>query len=161
MNLSVTRDVYGGGVIADNFCFTSKLFLTPCQNREAQTVQAIVEVPTDAPSPTTPTPGAGKSVLVKSRSATQQRSGTPKLSNPFQKILRRAFSSNADQCVVMPIASPSPDSTPSEQPNAASMLESQDTLQELATNLSHPPQSIQSVYHTSHSSLSNTLVCAK
>ncbi|XP_056160543.1 U-box domain-containing protein 33-like isoform X2 [Syzygium oleosum] len=91
--------------------------------REAQTVQAIVEVPTDAPSPTTPTPGAGKSVLIKSRSATQQRS----------------------------------DSTPSEQPNAASMLESQDILQELATNLSHPPQLIQSVYHTGHSSLSNTL----
>ncbi|XP_030474345.1 U-box domain-containing protein 33-like [Syzygium oleosum] len=127
------------------------------RTREAQMVQAIAEVPTDAPSPTTPTPGARKSILLKSRSVTLQRSGMAKLSNLFQGILGRTFSSNADRRAVMPIASPSPDSTPSEQPNAPSILERQDTIQELATSLSHCLQLIQSVYLTSHSSLSNTL----
>ncbi|KAF8027065.1 hypothetical protein BT93_E0090 [Corymbia citriodora subsp. variegata] len=119
--------------------------------REPQTVQAIVEVPIEAQSPRTPAPRAG---LLKSRSATLQRSRTVKLSNPFQDFMRRALSLNAHRCAVSPIASPSPDTTPSDQPNVESMLERQDTLQELATSLSHRQQ-IQSVYHTSHSSPSN------
>ncbi|KAK3428637.1 hypothetical protein EUGRSUZ_E00129 [Eucalyptus grandis] len=47
-------------------------------------------------------------------------------------------------------------STPSDQPNVECMLERQDTSQELATSLSHHLQLIRSVYHTGHSSLSNT-----
>ncbi|KAL3737640.1 hypothetical protein ACJRO7_019213 [Eucalyptus globulus] len=125
--------------------------------REGQTAEAIVEVPTNAPSPTTPALGAGKSVFLKSRSATVQRSGTPKLSNPFQDLMRRAFSLNADRRSARPIASPSPNSTPSNQSNAECMLETQDTPQELATSLSHHLQLNWSVYHTGHSSLSNTL----
>ncbi|XP_039172029.1 U-box domain-containing protein 33 [Eucalyptus grandis] len=128
--------------------------------REDQTAEAIVEVPTNAPSPTTPALGAGKSVFLKSRSATVQRSGTAKLSNPFQDLMRRAFSLNADRRAVRPIASPSPASIPSDQSNAEGMLERQDTPQELATSLSHHLQLIWSVYHTGHSSFSNTLVCA-
>ncbi|KAF8027064.1 hypothetical protein BT93_E0089 [Corymbia citriodora subsp. variegata] len=59
----------------------------------------------------------------------------------------------------MPIASPSPDSTPSEQPNAATVLGRQDTFQELeplSTAPFHCPQWNQSVYITG-SSLFNTL----
>ncbi|KAI6707646.1 hypothetical protein NL676_010608 [Syzygium grande] len=83
--------------------------------REAGEVQSI------APSPTTPTPGAGKSVLLKSQSAKLQRSATAKLSNPFQDILKRAFS---DRRATMPIASPpSPHSTPSVQPSAMKYLQ--------------------------------------
>ncbi|KAK3428639.1 hypothetical protein EUGRSUZ_E00131 [Eucalyptus grandis] len=135
-----------------------KVVLTPCQNREDQTAEAIVEVPTNAPSPTTPALGAGKSVFLKSRSATVQRSGTAKLSNPFQDLMRRAFSLNADRHAVRPMVSPSPHSTPSDQPNVECMLERQDTSQELATSPSHHLQLIWSVYHTGHSSLSNTLL---
>ncbi|KAL3730514.1 hypothetical protein ACJRO7_027516 [Eucalyptus globulus] len=124
--------------------------------REAQTVEAIVEVRTDAPSPTTPALGAGESVFLKSRSATL-RSDTAKLSNPFQDLMRRAFSLNADRRALRPIASPSPASIPSDQSNAEGMLERQDTPQELATSLSHHLQLIWSVYHTGHSSFSNTL----
>ncbi|KAL3737642.1 hypothetical protein ACJRO7_019215 [Eucalyptus globulus] len=85
------------------------------------------------------------------------RSGTAKLSNPFQDLMRRAFSLNADRRSARPIASPSPNSTPSNQSNAECMLETQDTPQELATSLSHHLQLNWSVYHTGHSSLSNTL----
>ncbi|KAF8027066.1 hypothetical protein BT93_E0091 [Corymbia citriodora subsp. variegata] len=111
--------------------------------REAQTVDAIVEVPTDAPSPTTPAPEAGTSALLKLRSATLQRSGTVKLSNPFQDFMRRELSLNADRPC---------------QPNAASIVGRQDSLQELATSPSHRLQLIQSVNHTGHSSLPNTLL---
>ncbi|XP_048132660.1 U-box domain-containing protein 33-like [Rhodamnia argentea] len=124
--------------------------------REAQTGQVIVEVPTDAPSPTTPTRGAGKLALWKSRSTPPQRSGTAKF-HPFQEILRRAFSSSADRRAVAPATSPSPDSSPSEQPNVASMLEWPDTPLEHIRSLSPHPQLIQSVYHTAQSSISNTL----
>ncbi|KAF8027068.1 hypothetical protein BT93_E0093 [Corymbia citriodora subsp. variegata] len=117
--------------------------------REAQTVDAIVEVPTDALSLTTPAPGAGTLALLKSRSATLQRSGTAKLSNPFQDFMKRALSLNPDRRAVRPIA-PSPDSTP--------LLEWQDTLQEVATSPSHGLQLIPSGYHTGHSSPSNTLL---
>ncbi|XP_030474338.2 U-box domain-containing protein 33-like [Syzygium oleosum] len=120
--------------------------------REAREVQSV------APLPTTPTPGAGKSVLLKSQSATLQRSATAKLSNPFQDILKRAFS---DRRATMPIASPpSPESTPSVQPSAVSMPERQDIFQEresFSTSLFHCPQWNQSVYHTGRSSLTNTL----
>ncbi|KAI6707671.1 hypothetical protein NL676_010633 [Syzygium grande] len=100
--------------------------------REARTVQAVAEVPTGAPLPTTRTHGTE----------------------------RRPFSSNVDRRPVMPITSPSPDSTPSVQPNVVSMLERPDNCQEpepVSTRLSHQPQLIQSVYHTGESSLSNTL----
>ncbi|XP_039164252.1 U-box domain-containing protein 33 [Eucalyptus grandis] len=123
--------------------------------REARTAEAIGEVPTDATSPTSPALGAGKSVFLKSRSDTQ-RSGTAKLSNPFRDLMRRAFSVNADRHSARPIASPPPDSTPSDQSNLECMLETHDTPQELTTSLSHHLQLIPSVYHTGHSSFSNT-----
>ncbi|XP_039156343.1 U-box domain-containing protein 33-like [Eucalyptus grandis] len=123
--------------------------------REARTVEAIGEVPTDATSPTSPALGAGKSVFLKSQSNTQ-RSGAAKLSNPFQDLMRRAFSLNADRHSARPIASPPPDSTPSDQSNSECMLETQDTPPELTTSLSHHLQLIRSVYHTGHSSFSNT-----
>ncbi|KAL3737636.1 hypothetical protein ACJRO7_019209 [Eucalyptus globulus] len=123
--------------------------------REARTAEAIGEVPTDATSPTSPALGAGKSVFLKSRSDTQ-RSVTAKLSNPFQDLMRRAFSVNADRHSARPIASPPPDSTPSDQSNLECMLETHDTPQELTTSLSHHLQLIPSVYHTGHSSFSNT-----
>ncbi|XP_048131612.1 U-box domain-containing protein 33-like [Rhodamnia argentea] len=122
--------------------------------REAWEFQAV------APSPTTLTPGGGKWKLSKSQSARLQRSGTAKLSNPIQDILRRVVSSRADRRVVMPIASPSPDSTPHGLPTAASMLERQDTFRErepFSTSLFHGPQRNQSVFCTGHSSLSDTL----
>ncbi|KAL3737633.1 hypothetical protein ACJRO7_019206 [Eucalyptus globulus] len=115
--------------------------------REARMVQAVAEVPTNMPLPTTPSPGAGKPILWKSQSATLQRSGTVKLSNPFYDILTRTFSSIRDQCAVMPTASSSSDGCPV-HPNAASVLERQDTFQELervSTSTSHCPQS---VYHS-------------
>ncbi|XP_048132659.1 U-box domain-containing protein 33-like [Rhodamnia argentea] len=128
--------------------------------REARTVPAVAEVPTNAPSPTTPTPGAGMSVLSKSKSTTLKRSSTTKLSNPFQDMVKRTFSWNTDQRAVMRIASPSSSDSSPEQPNSASIMPArQDTFQELEsalTSLSQRPQSMQSVYHTSQSSISNT-----
>ncbi|XP_010055122.2 U-box domain-containing protein 33 [Eucalyptus grandis] len=121
--------------------------------REARKVQSL------APSHT-PTPGAKQSILPKSQSARLQRSGTAKLSNPIQDILKRTFSSNADPRAVTPIASPSPDTTPSEQPNAVTMLRSQDTFQELesfSTSLGHCPRWNESAYLTGHSSFFSTL----
>ncbi|KAF8027063.1 hypothetical protein BT93_E0088 [Corymbia citriodora subsp. variegata] len=120
----------------------------------ARKAPVFAEVPTDAPSPPlTPSPRDGKTILSKLQSATLQRSGTTKLSNSSPEILRRASSSNSD-------SSPSPSSTPLEQPNATSMLERQDPFQELAhlsRRLSHRMDLTRSVYHTGHSSLSNTL----
>ncbi|XP_030474343.1 U-box domain-containing protein 33-like isoform X1 [Syzygium oleosum] len=127
------------------------------RTREARTVQAVAGVPTNVPFPTTPTPGPGKSILSKSQSSTLPR--TAKLSNPFQDILRRAFSSKIDQGAVMPMASSS-DSSP-EHPNAASTLETQDTFQELkpvSTSRSDLPQLIQPVYYTCQPSISNSLL---
>ncbi|KAI6707665.1 hypothetical protein NL676_010627 [Syzygium grande] len=125
--------------------------------REARTAQEVAGVPTNAPFPMTPTPGPGKSILSKSQSSTLPR--TAKLSNPFQDILRRAFSSKIDQRAVMPMASSS-DSSP-EHPNAASTLETQDTFQELkpvSTSRSDLLQLIQPVYYTCQSSISNSLL---
>ncbi|XP_056160365.1 U-box domain-containing protein 33-like isoform X2 [Syzygium oleosum] len=134
--------------------------------REARTVQAVAEVPTGAPLPTTRTHGTERSILSQSRSNALQ-SGTANLSNPIQDFFRRPFSSNVDRRAVMPTTSPCPDSTPSVQPNVVSMLERPDNFQEpepVSTSLSHRPQLIQSVYHTGESSLSNTLkypLCAE
>ncbi|KAF8010065.1 hypothetical protein BT93_J0896 [Corymbia citriodora subsp. variegata] len=126
--------------------------------REALTVQAVAEVPTNVPLPTTPTPEAGQLILSNSQSAALQRTGATKLSNPFEDALRE-FSLDTDQCAVIPIASPSSDSS-LVHPNAGGILERQDSFQELepvSTGPSHCLQFIQSVYHTSQSSLSSTL----